>query len=141
MTFERISLLLLTVVFVGGCTSADSSRSGREASSTDDPKSAWITKLSGRYEIDPADSEKSVVAVNLGRTDVDDSALAGLKLLPKVRRLELAHSKVGDTGLEHVASLKDLQTRRSGREALLGTQRFFQLQSSNSGLELHSGSM
>ncbi len=82
MTVYRHLILLLTVIFFSGCSDANYT-SGSSAGSSDDPNSAWIKKVSGRYEIDPADSEKPIISVNLGRTEVDDGALAGLKQLPK----------------------------------------------------------
>ncbi len=99
--------MLLTVTVFGGCSDGDAPQQG--ASPELETKTAWITRLNGRYETDSTDGEKPVVIVKLVRTEVDDAALAELKELPGIRQLELQHTKIGDAGIEHIASLKDLQ--------------------------------
>ena len=53
--------------------------------------------------------EPCLVALDLSRSAVSDTALARLASFPKLRHLKLANTAVGDAGMEHLAPLAELE--------------------------------
>jgi Leucine-rich repeat (LRR) protein len=66
----------------------------------------WVDSLGGHIG---QDAEGNVVAVNLGRTWVDDIELLDLARLPKLVRLDLSHTRITDEGLLHLQSQTQIE--------------------------------
>lgn len=66
----------------------------------------WITALGGSVE---RDDSGAVVAVNLRGTWVNDAELLELVRLPKLRRLDLSHTRISDEGLLHLKPCRTIE--------------------------------
>jgi internalin A len=66
----------------------------------------WIQELGGTVERDPAGD---IIALRLRGTWVTDAELLDVARLPKLERLDLAHTRITDEGLLHLKPAKQIQ--------------------------------
>lgn len=69
---------------------------------------ASIKKLGGKVELNPESTD--VIAVDLSGSGVTDVALMQLKPLAAMKSLDLSNTRIGNAGLLHLASLRNLET-------------------------------
>src|SRR5262245_30056667 len=97
--------VLLT--WLAGCQNGSSRPGGASTATTTDPKTAIaiIQSVGGTIEVDEKMQGKPVVKVNLGESRATDATLAQLRALPRLQKLVLRKTKVGDAGLANLESL------------------------------------
>src|SRR4051794_2060867 len=66
---------------------------------------AWITEQGGRAERNDAGQ---IVAVDLTSTWITDADLARIGRIGSLRKLNLAHTRITDVGIEHLKPLKNV---------------------------------
>ncbi len=66
----------------------------------------WIERLGGTVE---HDASGQVVAARLAGTWVNDSELLELLAYPKLRKLDLSHTRIGDEGLLHLRPARGIE--------------------------------
>jgi len=66
----------------------------------------WVAGLGGKVQRDAAGN---VVAVNLRGTWADDVEMIDIARLPKLRRLDLSHTRITDEGMLHLKSASQIE--------------------------------
>ena len=69
-----------------------------------------VKQVAGKVTVDENSPDKTVIGVNLLKTDVTDAWLEHLQGLPQLQSLNLTQTQIGDAGLKRLQGLTQLQS-------------------------------